>query len=68
MDNTAGEMIYYDGKPADTVVYCASNGGATEDAANVWSSDIPYLVGKKDPYEATDHHSQLQLDCDLYRR
>ena len=52
VDNTAGEMIYYGGKPADTVVYCASNGGATEDAANVWSS-IPYLVGKKDPYEAT---------------
>ena len=51
VDNTAGEMIYYGGKPADTVVYCASNGGATEDAANVWSS-IPYLVGKKDPYEA----------------
>ena len=52
VDNTAGEMIYYDGKPADTLVYCASNGGATEDAANVWNSDIPYLVGKKDPYEA----------------
>ena len=52
VDNTAWEMIYYNGKPADTVVYCASNGGATEDAANVWNSGIPYLVGKKDPYEA----------------
>ena len=52
VDNTAGKMIYYNGKPADTVVYCASNGGATEDAANVWNSGIPYLVGKKDPYEA----------------
>ena len=52
VDNTAGEMIYYGGKPADTVVYCASNGGATEDAANVWNSGIPYLAGKKDPYEA----------------
>ena len=35
VDNTAGEMIYYGGKPADTVVYCASNGGATEDAAEL---------------------------------
>ena len=52
VDNTAGEMIYYNGVPADTLVYCASNGGATEDAANVWNSGIPYLVGKKDPYEA----------------
>ena len=50
-DNTAGEMIYYNGKPADTVVYCSSNGGATEDAANIWSA-VPYLIGKRDPYEA----------------
>lgn len=52
VDNTAGEMLYYDGKPIENAVYCASNGGATEDGANVWNSDIPYLVGKKDPYEA----------------
>lgn len=52
VDNTAGEMLYYDGKPIENAVYCASNGGATEDGINVWGSDIPYLVGKKDPYEA----------------
>ena len=51
VDNTAGEMIYYNGVPADTLVYCASNGGASEDASNIWNGDIPYLVGKKDPYE-----------------
>ena len=52
VENTAGEMLYYQGTLADTVVYCASNGGATEDAANVWNSSIPYLVGKRDPYES----------------
>ncbi|MEI3305856.1 MAG: hypothetical protein V8R40_07400 [Dysosmobacter sp.] len=33
-------------------VYHSSDGGATEDAANVWGSEVPYLKGKTDPYEA----------------
>lgn len=45
-------MLYYNGTPVDTAVYCASNGGASEDAGNVWNADIPYLRGKQDPYEA----------------
>lgn len=53
VENTAGEMLYYDGKPIENAVYCASNGGAAEDAANVWSSEVPYLKGKADPYEGT---------------
>lgn len=51
VDNTAGECVYYNGQLAETV-YHASDGGATEDAANVWGSDVPYLRGKQDPYEA----------------
>ena len=52
VDNTAGLMMYYDGEPLRTAVYCASNGGASEDAENVWGTEIPYLAGKSDPYEA----------------
>ena len=33
-------------------VYHSSNGGATEDVANVWGSERGYLKGKEDPYEA----------------
>lgn len=51
VDNTAGECVYYDGQLAETV-YHSSDGGATEDAANVWGSDVPYLQGKQDPYES----------------
>ena len=51
VDNTAGQCVYYDGQLAETV-YHSSNGGATEDAANVWGGEVPYLRGKSDPYEA----------------
>lgn len=48
---TAGECVYYDGALIEAV-YHSSDGGATEDAKNVWGGDVPYLQGKKDPYEA----------------
>lgn len=48
---TAGECLYYDGKLIEAV-YHSSDGGATEDAKNVWGGDVPYLKGKMDPYEA----------------
>ena len=51
-EETAGMVITYDGKYAETY-YCSSNGGASESAGNVWLEDLPYLVGKEDPYEGT---------------
>ena len=52
VDETAGELLYYDGEIVASAVYCSSNGGATEDVENVWGGDAPYLRGKLDPYEA----------------
>lgn len=52
VENTAGEMLCYDGIPVETPVYHSHDGGATEDAKNVWGSEVPYLRGKKDPYES----------------
>ncbi len=51
VEDTAGECIYYNGDLAETV-YHSSDGGATEDAANVWGGSVPYLIGREDPYEA----------------
>lgn len=51
-EETAGECLYYDGYLVQDPVYHSSNGGATEDAANVWGTDKGYLQGKEDPYEA----------------
>lgn len=52
-DETRGVYIYYDGKLISNAVYYSCNGGASEDCKNVWGSDIPYLKGKIDPYEAS---------------
>jgi stage II sporulation protein D len=52
VENTAGEMLYYDGALVQNAVYHSSNGGATEDVANVWGSVRGYLKGKVDPYES----------------
>ena len=38
----AGEAVLYDGKPALTV-YHALSGGRTENAADVWGGEYPYL-------------------------
>lgn len=51
VDNTAGECVWYGRELAETV-YHSSDGGATEDAANVWGGEVPYLRGKADPYES----------------
>ncbi len=52
VENTAGECIYYEGTLVQDAVYHSSNGGATEDGANVWGTETGYLKGKIDPYES----------------
>jgi len=52
VENTAGEMLYYNGDLVQNAVYHSFNGGATEDVANVWGSSKGYLKGKVDPYES----------------
>ena len=51
VDETAGVYMYYEGSYAEAYYY-SSNGGATEDAKNVWNEEVGYLRGKEDPYEA----------------
>lgn len=46
-----GMYITYNGALVEAV-YSSHNGGASESAENVWTSAIPYLIGKIDPYEA----------------
>ena len=51
VENTAGLCIYYNGTLVQDAVYHSSDGGATEDGANVWGTETGYLKGKADPYE-----------------
>ena len=52
VDATSGVYLTYGGRMC-TTFYFSSDGGATEDAAHVWGSSYPYLIGKPDPYEAS---------------
>lgn len=52
VDDTKGEIVTYNGKPA-AVFYFSSSGGRTEDVKNVWgSTGYPYLVSVEDKYES----------------
>jgi stage II sporulation protein D len=49
-EQTAGEVLWYEGKPAYTC-YSRNCGGVTEDASVVWSDlAAPYLRSHPDPY------------------
>lgn len=49
IDETDGEMIYYDGKVI-TAYYHSTSGGRTENSENIWFSVVPYLRAVDDPY------------------
>ena len=50
-EETRGVVLTCNGELASAYYY-SSNGGASESSENVWSSAVPHLVGKEDPYEA----------------
>jgi stage II sporulation protein D len=47
----SGRVVSYKGKPIDAV-YFSSDGGATENSEDVWSSAVPYLRSVPDPWSA----------------
>ena len=64
---TRGEYLTYDGEPVIGYFF-SSDGGATEDAVNVWGGDYPYLQGKEDPYETHDSSWSVTLTADEIRQ
>lgn len=62
VEETEGECIWYQGARVEAN-YFSSDGGATEDASNVWTNSAPYLIGVLDPYEAyVEDQISLQYD------
>lgn len=51
VEATYGEYVWYQNTLAETNYY-SSNGGGSENSENVWTSAVPHLRGKMDPYEA----------------
>ena len=53
---TAGEVVLYGGKVA-TTYYFSTSGGKTASAADVFGSNVPYLVSRPDPWDkASPYH------------
>lgn len=67
VDETAGQILYYNGKRVTDAVYYSSNGGASEDAKNVWGGERGYLKGKLDPYEEYAVQFMTKSQLSYYR-
>ncbi len=63
VDQTQGEYIFYNGNAVEGNFF-SSDGGATEDAANVWGNEVGYLKGKIDPYEENSEKWSVTLTAD----
>lgn len=48
VDSTDGLILIYDDEPI-AAVFCAASTSLTESAADVWGSDLPYLVSVESP-------------------
>ncbi len=59
---TAGSVLYYQGKIANTVFH-STCGGMTESAVNVWGNDVPYLrsVVCTNEKHSPHHHKKHQI-------
>ena len=57
VDETAGEVVMYQGRVARTYFH-SSSGGRTASAPDVWpdSGNVPYLVSVDDPYDTLSPH------------
>ena len=51
VEQTAGEVLYYNNKLVETCVYSASNGGRIKSSQERWGGVRGYLVAKDDPYD-----------------
>lgn len=67
VEATRGEYLAYNGELVIGYFF-SSDGGATEDAANVWGGDYPYLQGKVDPYETYDSSWSVTLTAEEIRQ
>ena len=64
VDTTANQVVTYGGQVIEAIFH-SSSGGHTENASEVWSSDVPYLRGVQDYDQAAPVYSwQATFDLD----
>lgn len=64
VEETKGMVLMHDGKIIQSI-YCASMGGASANAENVWGGNYPYLVSVKDPYENPEEATRYSWSITL---
>ena len=63
VNSTRGLIVFYDGKPALTYFH-SNSGGEIEDDKYVWSTDLPYLAQRNDPYSAKSPTASWNISVD----
>lgn len=56
VDDTEGQMLYYNGELVKQALFHSSSGGKTENSEDVFASAVPYLVSVDSPYEDKATH------------
>lgn len=56
VNDTEGELIYYQGELVEQALFHSSSGGMTENAEDVFAAAVPYLVSVESPYEEEATH------------
>ena len=62
VSKTAGQVLTYDGKPISASFFSTSN-GRTENAADYWGNDYPYLKSVDSPW---DQASKVYERANIY--
>ncbi len=67
--DTRGEIITYEGKPISAVYYSMS-GGSTENSADVWGGNVPYLKSVNSSFDekAPGFSSEAAFTTDEFKR
>lgn len=65
VDSTSGEIIIYDDQPIVAVFHAAS-AEYTENAGDVWGTDVPYLRSVRSP-EGADYNKKITFTTEEFR-
>lgn len=57
VDETEGQLLYYEGSLVEQALFHSSSGGKTENSEDVFAAAVPYLVSVDSPYEDEATHS-----------
>lgn len=57
VDDTEGQLMYYDNELASQALFHSSSGGKTENSEDVFASTVPYLRSVSSPYEDGATHA-----------